>query len=452
MSPLYGARALVQAFIHGANGMKTRLLAFALLAALAIPAPARAGPFDPATGLQAALFLACREGALDPAAMAAKLPGALGATEEPLDLHNGVRGWRRRVALADRGAIVLKRLAPPGEAAEISAEYDAPDPPARNGAPGMRPLLWAMATPSCAIDSGRRLIYNSAGRAVAVEPLDGALLPSGPRELLKAVVPPGRDPGGVLVAQIDTGVNYLLPEIARRLARDASGHALGYDFWDLDDEPFDDHPARSLFFPERHGTAVASVLLREAPTARLVPYRYPRPAMGRLAALIDDAAAKGVVILTLSLGSDRRRDWDGFAAGLARHPDMLAIVSAGNDGRDLDRAPVYPASLDLPNMITVTSADAATGQPAAGANWGRLSVQLAVPGEDIPVLDFAGEATRFSGSSFAAPRIAALAARLLAAHPPWRAPELKAAILARAVPMAGDHAVAVGAILDPAAP
>ncbi|MFQ5785246.1 MAG: S8 family serine peptidase, partial [Alphaproteobacteria bacterium] len=89
------------------------------------------------------------------------------------------------------------------------------------------------------------------------------------------------------------------------------------------------------------------------------------------------------------------------------------------------------AAFNLDNMIVVTSADG-FGRPAPGENWGKNTVDLLVPGERIPVIDFHGRETVASGSSFAAPRVAALAARLLAANPGWRAAELKAAIFARA--------------------
>ena len=83
---------------------------------------------------------------------------------------------------------------------------------------------------------------------------------------------------------MDSGVNYLLPAIASRLARDADGAALGYDWWDMDPRPLDQDPSRSAFFPRRHGTRTASLLLEEAPLARLIPYRYPRADMSRMAA------------------------------------------------------------------------------------------------------------------------------------------------------------------------
>ncbi len=80
-------------------------------------------------------------------------------------------------------------------------------------------------------------------------------------------------------------------------------------------------------------------------------------------------------------------------------------------------------------------------------------MDLLVPGEETPVTDFYGRAGISSGSSFAAPRIAALAARLLAAHPDWRAPELTAAIFARARKTAATaEIVSQGLIANPSLP
>ena len=41
------------------------------------------------------------------------------------------------------------------------------------------------------------------------------------------------------------------------------------------------------------------------------------------------------------------------------------------------------------------------------------------PGEQVPVVDHRGALGKASGSSYAVPRIAAMAARLLAGHPDW---------------------------------
>jgi subtilisin family serine protease len=412
------------------------------------PAMAKVPPISPEDTLRIAVALGCDAPKLDATAMAKRLPGAVSGEERSFAPNGTPIGWRRSFALESGARIQLDRLAPGGVLRSLVAEYDTP----HAGAP--RPALAAVTTPACAIEQGRRLVYDAQGEAVGLEFLDGNLTPTGQREPLDAPVPPGRDPGGITVAQIDTGVNYLLHGIARHLARDAAGHALGYDYWAMNDRPFDRHVTGSPFFPAHHGTLTASVLLREAPQVRLIPYRYPRPAMARMGALVDDAAAKGARILTLSLGSNHAEEWRSFADAVRRHPEMLVVVSAGNDGRDLDLKPVYPAALALANKITVTSAEGETGRPAADANWGPKTVDLAVPAEHIPVTGFDGEPSTASGSSFAAPRIAALAARLLLAHPDWHAPELKAAIFARAKPMTvdGKPILAHGFIADPRFP
>jgi len=217
----------------------------------------------------------------------------------------------------------------------------------------------------------------------------------------------------------------------------------------MDAYPYDGETSRGPFLPLRHGTAVASVLAAEAPEAALIPYRYPRPDMTRMRDLVERAARAGVRILALPLGSRRSADWQAFGRALQDH-DMLAIVSAGNDGRDIDIDPVYPAALDLAQIVTVTSADA-FGRLAEGSNWGALSVDLMVPADGVPVVDFRGASGRASGSSYAVPRVAALAARLLARRPNLSAAELKAELFARAVPspFARGGVVAVGWIPAP---
>ena len=76
----------------------------------------------------------------------------------------------------------------------------------------------------------------------------------------------------------------------------------------------------------------------------------------------------------------------------------------------------------------VTSSDD-FGRLAPGSNWGAESVDLMVPGEKIKVIDHKGAMGVASGASFAAPRVAALAARLLAQNPLQTTAELKASIL-----------------------
>ncbi|WP_422020027.1 S8 family serine peptidase [Roseibium sp.] len=310
------------------------------------------------------------------------------------------------------------------------------------------PGLLAIADGSCVVRSARKIRFEDEPW-VLMDQLEGDMETLRWTETLQAPWPDGTDPGGARVAFVDSGLAYELPLFRDRLARDDVGAPIGYDFWDMDPWPYDGDTARGAFLPVRHGTAVASVFAREAPNAALVPFRYPRPDMSRMADIVARALDDEIRILAMPLGSNSEKDWTDFAEAL-KDENILAIVSAGNNGRDIDAQPVYPAALNLDNILTVTSADG-FGRLAPGSNWGNTSVDLMVPAENIAVTDFRGAAGVTSGSSYAVPRLAALAARLLEKDPDLTALELKALITARAVasPFETEARVAVGWIPDP---
>ncbi len=401
----------------------------AVLFLLAGPVPASAAEGQAEEGarelLERAVAAACEADPADPGNIAGGLRGLHMLEQTPVTARGTVIGWRSRFARPSGEQVIVERIAPGGRLRQVSAELHV------TVAGSLQPRTLILAGPGCVVRGGRRLDYEASGIPLAVEVLDAELAPTGVSEPLNPPVPAGADPGGVAVATVDAGVNYLLWPMSVRLARDAEGAILGYDYWEMDRRPFDAHPARSPFFPQRHGTRTASLLLEEAPVARLVPYRYPRPDMSRMHALVNAAAEAGVRVVNLSLGSDDAQEWRAFERAARAHPDLLFVASAGNNGRDIDDAPVYPAALALDNLLTVTSATD-EGALAPGSNWGRRSVDLMVPGEDMLVTRFDGTRGFASGSSYAAVRISALAACLLAAHPDWRAREVREAILARA--------------------
>lgn len=273
-------------------------------------------------------------------------------------------------------------------------------------------------------------------------------------ELDNPLVPPlaiseGRDPtmSGVRVALVDAGVNYTLPEINRSLARDKQGKLIGYDFWDMDELPFDSHPdARGNV--QRHGTQTASLLIREAPFVELVAYRYPRPDMSKMADLVVHADSHDVRIIGMPLGGNRRDQWTAFEQAAIAHPHILFIASAGNNGRDIDLQPVYPAALTLPNMLVVTSADD-FGRLAQGVNWGRVAVDYMVPAEHLRVLRFDGSEGYVAGSSYAVPRVVALAARYLHKEPMLLAADIKKKIRSQFANGTAPRQLAQGYLYDP---
>ena len=371
------------------------------------------------------------------------LPGAW-LLDERVRRHRGQAARiTLRFALPGGHELHVQRLQPGGRLRRFTAEFHA--------AIGntVRPVMQARADGACRSAAGRRIVYEAGGARIMLEHLDGDLKTLRWTETLQAPWPAGEAAPGVRVALVDSGLAYDLPLYRNRLARGDDGQPLGYDFWDLDPWPYDGDVSRGRFLPIRHGSAVASVLVREAPGAALIPFRYPRPDMSRMGAVVRRAAAAGARIIAMPLGSRKARDWDTFVAAARAHPQILIIVSAGNDGRDLDRTPLWPAAAALDNLVVVTSADG-FGRLAAGSNWGATSVDLMLPAENVPVVDFRGARATASGSSYAVPRLAALAVRLLEKTPAMTAQQLKSKLFARAVPSPYEKdAVAVGWIPDP---
>ncbi|MDA0304823.1 MAG: S8 family serine peptidase [Proteobacteria bacterium] len=385
---------------------------------------------DPEAFMEFAIAQACRSpppaGAQAGAELARRFGGAQLLEARVFDFRGLPGRAQFRLLLADGDEVRVSRLFPMGRLRRVTVDYYRGFP---KGPP--RPVMSAALNAGCGVLRAARIDYDRQGRAETLLNLGQDLKQVLSRQPLNPPVPAGRDPGGILVAHVDTGVNYLLEGVSARLARDTRGMPLGFDYWDMDNRPFDLDTGRSPFFPLHHGTAVASIILREAPRARLVPYRYPRPDMSRLEALVADADDQGVVIVNMAMGSNKRSDWEALARAAGERAHILFVISAGNDGRDIDERPVFPAALDLENFLVVTSADN-FGRLAEGSNWGRSHVDIMVPGERVPVTDHRGADGKASGSSFAVPRITALAARLLAKHPDWKAKELKRAIVARA--------------------
>ncbi|GAB4375130.1 MAG: hypothetical protein Kow00114_38130 [Kiloniellaceae bacterium] len=398
--------------------------------------------------LQTAAGALCPDGILAPAAPGTRLDGALdGFTLAEVADRGPPDAWAlRELTFEDRARDLALRVTAARAAGSLRrVTFELHDLAAQ------RPRMVLLAGGDCAPQHARAIRYGDDGTARELVLFEADLATVQAVEPLNPPLPEGTDPGGVTVAHIDSGVNYRLPAIAARLARGADGAFLGRDLWDDDGRPFDGDTGRSPFFPIRHGTPVASVLIAEAPAVRLLPIRYPRPDMTRMAEAVAIAAAAGARIVALPMGSRDPDDWAAFAEAAQAHPEMLFVVSAGNDGRDIDAVPLYPAGLSLENMVVVTSADA-FGRLAPGSNWGRANVDLMVPAEGVAVIDYRGARGTASGSSFAVPRVAALAARLLERNPAWDTAALKAALFARAAPpmKRGAPRVAVGWIANPA--
>ncbi len=416
------------------------LTTISAVAASSLAAAAAVAPLPEHIGEHIAATV-CRTPADETAPDLGLLPNVVSVESEPLQGGDRVIGQKWRLNLSTGRHMTLERIAPGKQLRGVQAEL--------TDAQG-RPEFFFALDRTCSLRLARTLRYDKNNYAIELIHLNQSLRPSGTSEPVNPPVPAGAHNTGIRIALVDSGVNYLIPDIHAAIARGENGRLIGYDFWDMDDRPFDAHTPRSPFLIQRHGTRTASLVMKEAPLARIVPYRYPRPAMERMRDLIAHATKHDVRIVAIPLGSNRSAEWQTFAQAATTHPEILFIASAGNSGRNIDHQPVYPAVLDLKNLITVTSADD-YGRPAERVNWGPSTVDLLVPAERQTTMDFDGSARQVSGSSYAVSRIAALAARLLSQNPALSTAELKTAIFGRARDAGVREYVRRGYIPDPLA-
>ncbi|WP_421903889.1 S8 family serine peptidase [Maridesulfovibrio sp.] len=99
---------------------------------------------------------------------------------------------------------------------------------------------------------------------------------------------------------------------------------------------------------------------------------------------------------------------------------IIFTTSAGNDGYDNDNSNVreYPASFDIPNIISVGASNSGNNKPD-WSHFGQYTVDLFAPGEDIMSAKLGGGYTSadVDGTSFAAPHVAGVAALLASLSP-----------------------------------
>lgn len=312
---------------------------------------------------------------------------------------------------------------------------------------GTRAVVSAKFDRACVPIEGREIEYDSAGQALAILHLGKNLVPTGVREEINPPVPTARGHVGVRVALVDSGVNYLVPEVAQAMARDSQGNILGFDFREMDDRPFDVDPFKhGPFDPVRHGTSVASILLADGKgNLSLIPYSFPGNDPGRFRLLVGDMRRKGVKLANMSMGSaDPRTEkaWKEIANAIASAPDVLFVIAAGNEGRNIDLSPSYPASFQLPNVMMVGAVNS-SGKVSTNSNYG-LNIHVAAIADPVAGRDFNWKEKALYGTSFAAPRITALAAGILQANPQISVPDLKAKICAMAKPVSGERKIACG--------
>ena len=167
----------------------------------------------------------------------------------------------------------------------------------------------------CEIRAIRRIRYDNLGRPVQIENLDPVSLeikstePQNPRLEVSEANRHAIKSSPALVALIDTGVNYLLPEFQKSIAFDSEGEIIGYDFWDNDTRPFDKDPRSNPFYPLHHGSTVFSVLARELRIPGISIYRFPANDLCKFEKVLEHIELYGTRVVAMSMGSKDKNDW-----------------------------------------------------------------------------------------------------------------------------------------------
>jgi subtilisin family serine protease len=106
----------------------------------------------------------------------------------------------------------------------------------------------------------------------------------------------------------------------------------------------------------------------------------------------------------------------------------LFVACAGNYSHDYSTLPIYPASLDISNMITVGNSNA-QDERSSSSSYSKTGVNLFAPGEDIYSTILNNRYKFDTGTSMATPHVTGSAALALSQNRDLTTEELKNNIL-----------------------
>ncbi|UCG03158.1 MAG: S8 family serine peptidase, partial [Candidatus Heimdallarchaeota archaeon] len=226
------------------------------------------------------------------------------------------------------------------------------------------------------------------------------------------------DPSIVLVAVIDTGIDYTHPDLSAQYV------PLGYDWVNNDSDPMDDHS---------HGTHCAGIIAASINNAMGIAGVANVQIMAEK--FLDDSGtgsdydAADAIIHAVDQGADiLSNSWGGSspstilkdALTYATANDVVIIAAAGNAGSSTLS---YPAA--YPEAISVSATDK-SDDLAFFSNYGS-TLEISAPGVDIystiPVT--MGSYDSKSGTSMACPHVSGVAALILSEFPSWSAEQIR---------------------------
>ena len=225
---------------------------------------------------------------------------------------------------------------------------------------------------------------------------------------------------GITVAIVDSGVEGSHPAVDGALRRSVRVQLEGDEATIHDDEAID---------VVGHGTACASIIHALVPNASLLSVRVLGPDnRGKclaFAAGLEWAIEQGASVISLSLSS-RSEALFGVFHDLADRAYFAGavLVCAANNVAIASYPSLFAAVISVA-AHDVRDPDVWFYNPAPPVEFGAY-------GLDVDVAWKGGSRIVATGNSFAAPHIAAYAARIRAAHPSASPPEVKAILAATA--------------------
>ncbi|MBI3925723.1 MAG: S8 family serine peptidase [Armatimonadetes bacterium] len=255
---------------------------------------------------------------------------------------------------------------------------------------------------------------------------------------------------GPVICVIDTGIDYNHPDLRNNVwtnpgeipgdGIDNDGNGVvddvhGFNAINDSGNPLDDH---------NHGTHVSGTIAAEGNNgAGVVGVNWQGRIMGAkfLSASGSGSTAgaiKSVLYATANGARITSNSWGGGGYNQALYDALKAspalhIFAAGNESNNNDAKPAYPASYDLPNIVSVAALDR-RDRMASFSNWGATSVDLGAPGVDIYSSVIGGRYASYSGTSMACPHVAGVAGLIATAYPTASNEEIKRRLLDGAVP------------------
>jgi len=218
---------------------------------------------------------------------------------------------------------------------------------------------------------------------------------------------------GVVLAVLDTGVDYLHEDLAATMWRnpgeipgngiDDDNNGFRDDVWGYDfaADRFGANDSDPMDI-DSHGTHVAGIMAAAGDNAtgvcgiswnaRIMALKGFRPDLHiydsdcieaiAYAVMMKRDRGVNVVAINASFGGGGENPLQKDAIAEAGANGIAFVCAAGNDGTDNDANPFYPAGYDLDNILSVAASDD-NDELASFSNYGAGTVDLAAPGVGI---------------------------------------------------------------------